>query len=197
MLGRLRFKIGDFVWVAPKGVYVFKQPKRISGFDKYHDGSVWAFLEGEKTAVSVDDLIPVVEQTPPPPNDAWAPGVRAANVPPVEGGGPNPPEDWSDDFGAASAPLLSNKSDISRHLYALFPPAFVTTIPMPGSRLRSPSRRAESLTRPSTFPHSNSTRQLRSRSRRTRPGSISTLARRCGTARHRPNQKAERAARTS
>ena len=123
--GRPKFKIGDFVWVAPKGVYVFKQPKRISGFDKYHDGSLWVFLEGEKTAVSVDDLIAVAEQTPPPPNDAWAPGVRAANVPPVEGGGPNPFEDWSDDFGAASAPLLPNKSDISRHLYALFPPAFV------------------------------------------------------------------------
>ena len=30
--GRPKFKIGDFVWVAPKGVYVFNQPKRISGF---------------------------------------------------------------------------------------------------------------------------------------------------------------------
>ena len=40
--------------------------------------------------------------TPPPPSDPWDPGVRAADVPVVEGGEPNPFDDLSGEFETAS-----------------------------------------------------------------------------------------------
>jgi hypothetical protein len=59
-----------------------------------------------------------------PPMDPWAPGVRAADVPIVNGSDPNPL-----DTAKTSAPLCPNKTDISRHLYTLFPAAFVQPYP--------------------------------------------------------------------
>lgn len=76
-----------------------------------------------------------------PPMDPWASGVRAADVPIVNGGDPNPLDtvdvppvvngdeppfgDPADEFETADAPLCPSKTDIERHLYELFPPAFV------------------------------------------------------------------------
>ncbi|MGB8607412.1 hypothetical protein [Bradyrhizobium sp.] len=70
-----------------------------------------------------------------PPMDPWAPGVRAADVPIVNGGDPNPVDtadvppganggDPSDELKTTAAPR-PNKTDIERHLSTLFPPAFV------------------------------------------------------------------------
>ena len=75
-----------------------------------------------------------------PPMDPWASGVRAADVPIVNGGDPNPLEnadvppgpnggDPSGEFETADAPLRPNKTDIARHLYELFPPTFVQPYP--------------------------------------------------------------------
>jgi hypothetical protein len=57
------------------------------------------------------------------PTDPWAPGVRTSDVPPVNGSDPNPLDTET------AAPLCPNKTDISRHLYALFPPEFVKAYP--------------------------------------------------------------------
>ena len=70
-----------------------------------------------------------------PPMDPWASGVRAADVPIVNGGDPNPVDtadvppganggDPSDELKTTAAPR-PNKTDIERHLSKLFPPAFV------------------------------------------------------------------------
>ena len=64
----------------------------------------------------------------PPPLDPWEPGVRAVDVPIAEGGGPNPLEDDSIN-GFETPPLVPNKTDIAKHLYALFTPAFVQPYP--------------------------------------------------------------------
>jgi len=50
---------------------------------------------------------------------AWGPNGRASDVPPKPGGRPNPLED----------DLAPNKTDIAKHLYALFTPAFVQPYP--------------------------------------------------------------------
>jgi hypothetical protein len=85
--------------------------------------------------------------TPPPPSDPWAPSVRAADVPAAEVDEPNPLDtpndaapgakerdpnptgDLSDEFKTTTAPLRPNKVDISRHLFELYPPAFVKHYP--------------------------------------------------------------------
>ena len=59
--------------------------------------------------------------------DPWAPGVRASDVPVVNGGDPNPLDTAL--FETTAAPLRPNKNDIAAHLYALFPPAFVQPYP--------------------------------------------------------------------
>ena len=64
----------------------------------------------------------------PPPLDPWEPGVRAVDVPIAEGGSPNPLEDHSIN-GFETPPLVPNKTDIAKHLYALFTPAFVQPYP--------------------------------------------------------------------
>ena len=53
---------------------------------------------------------------------AWGQDARAADVPVTEGGAPNP---LSNDDGFETSPLAPNKSDIAKHLHALFAPAFV------------------------------------------------------------------------
>jgi hypothetical protein len=63
------------------------------------------------------------------PMDPSAPGVRAADVPVVEGVGFIPPDDPSDGFETAAAQLHPNKVDISRQLFQLFSPAFVKKYP--------------------------------------------------------------------
>src|SRR5262249_51032770 len=50
------------------------------------------------------------------PTDPWAPGVRAVDVPMGK-------------FETMDAPLCPSKADITAHLYALFPPAFVHQCP--------------------------------------------------------------------
>ena len=57
------------------------------------------------------------------PTDPWAPGVRASDVPVMNGGDPNPLD--TAEFEATDAPLSPNRADIAAHLYALFPPDFV------------------------------------------------------------------------
>ena len=59
--------------------------------------------------------------------DPWAPGVRALDVPIVNGGVPNSLDTAV--FRDEDKPLCPNRSDISRHLYALFPPEFVKAYP--------------------------------------------------------------------
>ena len=54
---------------------------------------------------------------------------RTEDVPPVVNGGEPPFLDPSDEFETTAAPLYPNKTDISRHLYTLFPPAFVQPYP--------------------------------------------------------------------
>ena len=65
---------------------------------------------------------------PPETGPEWEPGGRNA---PIEGDA-SPFGDQPDDtpeFGPTATPLCPNKSDISAHLYALFPPAFVQPYP--------------------------------------------------------------------
>jgi hypothetical protein len=55
---------------------------------------------------------------------AWGPDGWASEVPVTEGGASNPlNDDPADKF--EPSPLVPNKSDIAKHLYALFAPAFV------------------------------------------------------------------------
>jgi hypothetical protein len=66
-----------------------------------------------------------------PPMDPWAPGVRAADVPVVDGGGPNPFDDFSDEFetfdddvrlereGRASASDFQDWPDLHDHISQL------------------------------------------------------------------------------
>ena len=62
------------------------------------------------------------------PKDPWAPGVRAADVPVVNGGNyPNPLD--VNEFEAADAPLCPNKADINAHLSKLFSPEFAKDHP--------------------------------------------------------------------
>jgi hypothetical protein len=118
---RPAFKVGDYVLIAPKGIIVFKQPKRIRGFDKYKDGKTYAFFENEKTGVSVDDLIPAPAQTPPPPDDP-AKGFGTDNVTAADF------ETVADAQSAQAGGLLQ----ISRHCGAslcALPAAFVKDFP--------------------------------------------------------------------
>jgi hypothetical protein len=60
---------------------------------------------------------------------AWGPnGGRASDVPPT-GKGPNPLEDGPADKSSEPPPLAPNRSDIAKHLYALFAPDFVHAYP--------------------------------------------------------------------
>ena len=54
------------------------------------------------------------------PTDPWAPGVRASDVPVMNGGDPNPLDTAG--FEGTDAPLSPNRADIAARLYVLFPP---------------------------------------------------------------------------
>jgi hypothetical protein len=127
------FKIGDRVWVQVFRQRMFPHPVAIEEVYKL-DEKIWYRVEGSATGLTADNLtLAATEQTPPSPSsnppehDAWA--GRAADIPIVEGGGPNPIEDLAAEFETTDAPLLPNKSDIAKHLYALFPPEFAKDFP--------------------------------------------------------------------
>ena len=122
-----------------------------------------------------------------PPMDPWASGVRAADVPIVNGGDPNPLEnadvppgpnggDPSGEFETADAPLRPNKTDIARHLYELFPPTFVQPYPDAWIEIAHGDPATGGPEKAQNSPHSTSRPLPNSRRRRIGPGSMFTLA---------------------
>ncbi|MCC8964525.1 hypothetical protein H8A95_19940 [Bradyrhizobium sp. Pear76] len=75
------------------------------------------------SAVPRDHLTAIID-----PHDdiAWGPNGRASDVPITERGAPNPLASRSVD---GFVPLTPSKSDIAKHLYALFSPEFVQAYP--------------------------------------------------------------------
>ena len=136
-----------------------------------------------------------------PPMDPWSPGVSASAVPVVDRGEPAfdfaelpEPECNIDDFDMPEpgesapanfdadfveqdgdeTPLLSpNKADISRHLYALFPPDFVKPYPDAWIEIAfAAAAGLEAQRRRALLARSICRRRLTSRRRRTGPGLI-------------------------
>jgi hypothetical protein len=68
---------------------------------------------------------------PPRTGPEWEPGGRASDIPVEPRGDPSPFADLDEeaDNPVDEPPLCPNRADISRHLYALFPPEFVKAYP--------------------------------------------------------------------
>ena len=131
------FKVGDHAQLEVDGELRFEKPLQIRGFEKYKDGKTYVLFEGTGTGFLADYLIAATGQQPPPlpsdpaERDAWASGVRAADVPIAEGCNGCPfDDDLAKEFETAvDAPLCPNNADIAAHLHALFAPAFVKDFP--------------------------------------------------------------------
>ncbi|MFG1320592.1 hypothetical protein [Xanthobacter autotrophicus] len=65
-------KVGDLVQVEIGGAFLLQKPKRIESIQE-HEGKLWVFLEGEKSAVEMDTVIVQEEK---PNKEATKPPVR-------------------------------------------------------------------------------------------------------------------------
>jgi hypothetical protein len=64
-------KVGDLVQVEIDGAFALQKPKRVESIQEY-EGRLWVFLEGEKAAVEMDNVIVLEEKRLP----AFKPPVR-------------------------------------------------------------------------------------------------------------------------
>lgn len=86
-----RAKVGDYVSIEIDGTLVFKEPKRVEEIEEL-DGVEWVFVEGEATAVQMEQ---VTVQTPPPADNPISLAVKAH--PPKRTLPPTLPNDWSEE----------------------------------------------------------------------------------------------------
>lgn len=81
-------KVGDLVQVEIGGVLLLQKPKHIESIQE-HEGKLWVFLEGEKAAVEMENVIVQEEKAKPV---GFPPPVR--ELPPVDN---DIPDGWSEE----------------------------------------------------------------------------------------------------
>lgn len=79
-------KVGDFVQWTSQEVDQFDKPRRVTSIS---DGGEWAFVDGSKTGIAVEELsVELVDDTrmrTPPPNPDYKPPVDTLALPVVDG----------------------------------------------------------------------------------------------------------------